>query len=246
MAIENKSWNLESFLDSLVVELDKARETLAIKAINRPLSYSVKDLSLDLQIFPSFDGEEVKFLTAQPGETGSSKISVQLASITDHQVRATSKKPSSREDISIDSVDIDEDTKKDLRKIGVTSVNDLKEIEQKNVDLEKVSPKKKLNYKDLLNRIEKAKRNKTNPPRVSSASTSFSDGNTFLVIKGENLAINRSFEPVVVIDNQLSALKNFNESEIRVQLSDQNLKKSNNEVIVTLDPFSIFKFNLKR
>ena len=89
MSVNNTSWSLESFLDSLVVELDKARETLAVKAINRPLTYTVKDMSLDLQIFPSFDGEDVKFLTAQPGQLGASKISVQVASSTDQQVRAT-------------------------------------------------------------------------------------------------------------------------------------------------------------
>lgn len=46
MAANNRAWNLESFVDALVVELDKTRETLAVKAVNRPLSYSVKDLSL--------------------------------------------------------------------------------------------------------------------------------------------------------------------------------------------------------
>ena len=58
---ENAAWQLEDFVDSLVVELDKTRETLAVKAINRPLSYTVKDLELDLNIFPTFDGDRVSF-----------------------------------------------------------------------------------------------------------------------------------------------------------------------------------------
>ena len=48
MAGENTAWQLEDFVDSLVVELDKTRETLAVKAINKPLSYTVKELALDL------------------------------------------------------------------------------------------------------------------------------------------------------------------------------------------------------
>ena len=44
--MDNRSWKLESFVDSLVVELDKTRETLAVKSINKPLTYSVKDVSL--------------------------------------------------------------------------------------------------------------------------------------------------------------------------------------------------------
>src|SRR5579872_4850920 len=50
----NSAWQLEDFVDCLVVELDKTRETLAVKAINKPLSYSVKEVALDLNIFPSY------------------------------------------------------------------------------------------------------------------------------------------------------------------------------------------------
>ena len=32
----NATWQLEDFVDSLVVELDKTRETLAVRAINKP------------------------------------------------------------------------------------------------------------------------------------------------------------------------------------------------------------------
>jgi hypothetical protein len=62
----NTYWNLEDFVDSLVVELDKTRETLAIKAINKQLTYTVKDLAIDLNIFPTFDGDNIKFITAHP------------------------------------------------------------------------------------------------------------------------------------------------------------------------------------
>ena len=74
----NQAWNLESFLDSLIVELDKAQDTLSFKGITRRLTYTVKDVGLDLQIFPQYDGRKVKFVTAQPGDAGASKISIQL------------------------------------------------------------------------------------------------------------------------------------------------------------------------
>ena len=67
MTIENTAWQLEDFVDSLVVELDKTRETLAVKAVNKPLSYSVKEVSLDLQTFPSYDGDQVRFAVSDPG-----------------------------------------------------------------------------------------------------------------------------------------------------------------------------------
>src|SRR5689334_17743672 len=60
MPADNIAWQLEDFVDSLVVELDKTRETLAVKAINKPLTYTVKEVALDLNIFPSYDGDLVK------------------------------------------------------------------------------------------------------------------------------------------------------------------------------------------
>src|ERR1051326_124503 len=140
MATENTAWQLEDFVDSLVVDLDKTRETLAVKAINKPLSYTVKELALDLNIFPSYDGDSVKFITAQPGQEGASKVTIQLGSITDQQVRATTKTPiAAKNDVDLNDMKLDKSTKKQLRKLGVNSVDDLKQIEQKNVDLKKVS-----------------------------------------------------------------------------------------------------------
>ncbi len=40
----NRSWNLETFLDSLIFELDKAQDTLSVKGMNRKLTYTVKDM----------------------------------------------------------------------------------------------------------------------------------------------------------------------------------------------------------
>ncbi len=245
MATNNQAWNLESFLDSLTVELDKARETLAVKAINRPLTYTVKDMALDLQIFPTFDGDEVRFTTAQPGQEGASKLSVQLASITDQQVRATSK-PATKDDMSIDSVDIDPETKKTLRKIGVTSVSDLKEIEQKNVDLEQVSPRKKLNYGDLVNRIEKAKRDRISRPKVQSISRQMAAGQPMLVVRGENLAVNKRFLPVAAINNQLAEISNSTNQELHIALDRQVLRSGPNDLVITLDPYSIIRLTLNQ
>lgn len=244
MAANNRAWNLESFVDALVVELDKTRETLAVKAVNRPLSYSVKDMALDLQIFPTFDGEEVQFVTAQPGEQGASKISLQLSSITDQQIRATSKKPAAKDDIKIDQIDVDEDTKKNLRKIGVTSVKDLEEMEKRNVDLENVTPGK-INYTKLANLIQKSKRNK-NPPKVKAVSLSQDPiGNPLIVVQGENLALRKDFDPVAVIDEQLAEVISSNDKEIRLLAPLSFWQKNAGELIITTDPYSVFKINLK-
>lgn len=244
MKVENKSWNLESFVDALVVELDKTRETLAVKSINKPVSYTVKDMSLDLQIFPVYNGDEVQFTTAQPGEQGSSKVNIQLASITDQQVRSTTRRMASKDDIKIDNMsDLDDDTKKNLRKIGVTSVKDLEEIEKKNVDVEKVAPGK-INYTNLANVIQKTKRD-TVPPKVKKVSLSMSGDKPMLILEGEHLSVESKFEPVAVINNRLAQVVKHGADEVHIVLEKEHLSQKNNQLVVTFDPYSVCRMNLK-
>lgn len=243
MAQLNRAWNLESFLDSLIVELDKARETLAVKAINKPLSYAVKDVNLEMQLFPSFDGREVQFLTAQPGQTGASKIAIQLGSITDQQVRQTTKKPVRREDVSIETIEeIDEGTKDTLRKIGVTSVNDLVEIEKKNVDLEKLS-NKKVSYRKLAGLLQKAKRGKF-PPSIQRASLSMTNSEPTLIIDGDNLHMNQEYEPVAIVNGELAEVIDSSNSHMKVKLKSGVKNSSPQDFILALDPFTVLKLQI--
>ncbi|HKK09331.1 MAG TPA: hypothetical protein VJ939_00770 [Bacteroidales bacterium] len=243
MASTNRAWNLESFLDSLIVELDKARETLAVKAINKPLTYAVKDLNLELQLFPNYDGKKVRFTTAQPGQTGASKIGIQLGSITDQQIRKTTKEPTTRDDISIDIIEeIDEDTKDSLRKIGVSSVNDLEKVEKKNVDLEKVS-NKKVNYKKLSKLLQKARRTNL-PPSIQRASMSVSTEGKVLELEGNNLGIDRQFSPVAVFNGDLAEVLSCDTVSMQVRVDEKQFKEKDNVLVMALDPFTVLKINI--
>lgn len=241
---ENTSWSLEDFVDSLVVELDKTRETLAVKAINKPLTYTVKEMSMDVNIFPTFDGDQVKFVTAQPGQTGASKVTIQLGSITDQQVRATSKVTGLKKDIAIEDIPVDKKTKRQLRKMGVTSVDDLKQVENKNVDIKKISDSD-IDYTQLANQIQKRNRG-LNPPMVKSVSLSADEDNQpYLLVKGANLAVNDKFKPVAVVNEQLAEVMSHNENEIKIQLSKAHSIGSVNELVLTMDPFAVMKLNIK-
>jgi hypothetical protein len=244
MAADNVAWQLEDFVDSLVVELDKTRETLAVKAINKPLSYTVKELNLDLNIFPSYDGDQIKFITAQPGQESASKVTIQLSSITDQQVRATTKIPTGKGDVKISEIDLDKKTQKKLRKLGVNSVEDLKQIEERNVDLQKVTDED-IDYSALANQIQKSRRGQ-NPPRVRSVSLSFDEERTpYLLIQGENLAVDPTFPPVAVVNQTLAEVLSSSDKEVKIQITGTHALAENNEVIMTFDPFAVVKMNVK-
>lgn len=243
MAVANRAWNLESFLDSLIVELDKARETLAVKAINKPLTYTVRDVNLEMQLFPSFDGSNVKFVTAEPGQEGASKIAIQLGSITDQQIRKTTKDPTTIDDVSIDLIeDIDTETKKTLRKIGVTSVNDLTEIEKKKVDIERIS-NKKTNYSKLAKLLRKARR-RDYPPSVKNVNFNISKSQSFINVEGENLMMDEKYTPVAVFNGKLAELEKANKDNLQISVPMELIQDGPNELIIVSDPFTVYKMKL--
>jgi hypothetical protein len=243
----NASWNLESFLDSLIFELDKAQDTLSVKGLNRKLTYTVKDISLDLQIFPEFDGDTVRFTTAKPGESGASKVSFQLGSIRDSQIREVTRRPMSRDDVSIEEVNMPEPQRKELKRLGIQSTEDLRRtIEEKNVDLEKVSDKVKVDYKGLANLLNQTHRKQV-PPNVAKVSVAKSADHTILTLEGDNLAIASSLDqfPIAVLNNQTVEVLTADKTCLRLRVPSHHLQHSSNQLQIALDPYAIVKMNLQ-
>jgi len=239
----NAAWRLEDFVDSLVVELDKTRETLAVKAINKPLSYSVKEVALDVNAFPSYDGERVRFLTAQPGEEGASKLTIQLGSITDQQVRASTKLREGEPTPSIEELGVDDETRKELRRIGVRSVDDLEALEAKKVDLKAVSDVD-LDYGQLARKIQKARRARS-APTIDGMSLSTSDGEPCLLVEGRNLSVDPTFPPVVVVDDALAEVLSSGPGHLSIRVDPGSPLHADSQIVLTLDPYAVVKVNVR-
>jgi hypothetical protein len=242
----NVAWNLESFLDSLIYELDKAQDTLSVKGLNRKLTYTVKDLSLDLQIFPEFDGDTVRFTTARPGETGASKVTFQLGSILDNQIREVTKRPPTKDETSLDQTDLPEDQRRELKKLGIRSAEDLRRtVEEKNIDIQKVT-QAKVDYGNLADLINQSRRRKY-APKVSRVNLSREQGKAVLTLQGENLAIAASLDdfPVAAINDQSVEVISANETELTLQVDENRLDAASNQLKIALDPYAIVTMNLQ-
>lgn len=239
----NAAWRLEDFVDSLVVELDKTRETLAVKAINKPLSYSVKEVSLDVNAFPTYDGDAVRFLTAMPGQEGSSKLTIQLGSITDQQVRATTKVRNGQPDEDLGAIDMDSATRSKLRKIGVSSVDDLKDLQARKVDL-KAATGTDIDYTSLARKISQSRRAAA-PPQVDAISLSQSQGQPCLLVEGRNLGVDATFPPVAVINDHLAEVLSSGPGHVSIRLEPKHPLGEENEVVVTFDPYAVVKVNVR-
>ncbi len=125
------------FIQSLTEQLDKAQAAMAIKARlgKLPLTFAVKEVSLDLRAFVQLIEDDVYLRPAGPGETEASSIKLQLTTITKPMIDENSVDYSA-EDPKFNLREalgdqISEDEQRKLERIGVRTVQQLNELKEK-------------------------------------------------------------------------------------------------------------------
>lgn len=74
---------IEDFLEAITAQLDKTQDSLRLKAVNRPLTFALKDFTIDLSVFVEMDPEGlVRLRPSGPNETGASTIHIGFTTIT--------------------------------------------------------------------------------------------------------------------------------------------------------------------
>ena len=251
---ENIAWNLESFLNSLIYELDRANQALAIKQDNVKMTYTVQDLSVNLQVFPQYDGDKVRFLTAQPGEEGASTITFQLGSIRDTQIREIARKPPSLDDVTIDDVELPDEERKTLKRLGINTTEDLRRtVEDKRVDIEQVTDRK-VSYRNLSEIINRSRRQGVRAPRVRGVSLSMptnGSGNAMLSLHGENLHIEpRSGDdeqgvfPFALLDGEPLAVVSASAGAVHLTVPRDRAAQLSGALTLALDPYAVLTMQL--
>ncbi|MGK7923764.1 MAG: hypothetical protein AB4290_00675 [Spirulina sp.] len=246
MTKENHSWHLNAFLDALVYELDRAQDTLAVKGANRKLSYMVKDMALDLQLFPEYHDGHIRFTTAKAGEQGASKMTLQLGSIRDHQIQEVTRDPVSRSDLSVEELDLPEATHKALKKLGVRSAEDLlRAIEEHNIDIEAHTGEEI--DRQAIDRVLNQARRRRDAPIISKAKFTKIYNESVLVLEGENLMVlpSKGEFPVAVLDGKSVPILSAGANKIQLQIDRDRLKNQPGKLEVALDRFAVINLTLK-
>ncbi len=251
---ENVAWNLESFLNSLIYELDRANQTLSIKQDNVKMTYTVQDLSVTLQVFPQYDGDRVRFLTAQPGQEGASTMTFQLGSIRDNQIREIARRPPSRDEVAIDNVEMPEEERKTLKRLGINTTEDLRRtVEEKRVDIEQVTDRK-VSYRNLAEIINRARRQGVEAPRVRGVSLSVPSngaGEAMLSLHGENLHVEPERDdveqgvfPFALLDGAPLAVVAASPTAVHLAIPRDKAAHVSGALTLALDPYAVLTMQL--
>ena len=74
---------IEDFLEAITAQLDKTQDALRLKAVNRPLTFALKDFAIDLSGFVEMDRDGVvRLRPSAPNAQGASKIQLGFATLT--------------------------------------------------------------------------------------------------------------------------------------------------------------------
>lgn len=242
----NQAWNLKSFMDSLIVELDRAQDVLSVKGLTRPVTYTVKDVDVDLRCFPQFDGRRVRFRTAQPGQDGASGLRFSLGSISAGAIRDSAPPLPEADDIRIDALDdLGSDAKEALEAVGVRNGRDLQRVAAKGVDLRSATGNRAPDYSDLAALITKAHRRRL-APRVANAQLSVDDNTLVLHLSGENLAITRAEGyPYALLDGRPAPVRTAGPRRLTVDASGFRPGPHRSRFVAALDPYAVITMELR-
>jgi hypothetical protein len=125
---------LDVFIQSLTEQLDKAQASMALKARvgKLPLTFAVKDVSLDLRAFVQMVDDDVFLRPSSPGDTEASTIKLTLTTVTrsmieENAVDFKAEDPQFTLREALGSQITDEDQRR-LERIGVRTVEQLTDL----------------------------------------------------------------------------------------------------------------------
>lgn len=185
-----RSFPVEEFLQALTAQLDRAQDALTVKVrAGRPLTWALKDLTLDLKVFVEVDpAGKVLMRSAAANEEGASTIHLNFTTITRPMVEENST--TVQEDPDPRGIDelrsganYDEATQRKLEWMGIRTVGQLKQLSQQG-DARRVAAMSGIPALNLQALLAASAR----PAITGSGILAHADGGPVLKIQGANLS----------------------------------------------------------
>lgn len=117
---------VEEFITSITTQLDRVQDALRIKAVNRPLTYALKELHLELKVFVDMDAQgQVLLRAAGPNEAGASTLAMDFTTITKPMIEENTISLAATRSTPLDSLGLKPEEQQRLERLGVTNLAQL-------------------------------------------------------------------------------------------------------------------------
>jgi rhodanese-related sulfurtransferase len=134
---QNATLPLEHFIQAVQSQLDKAQAAMAMKArnLNLPLTFAIKDITLDLRAHVEFARNEIRIRPAGAADTQASMFHLVFTAITrpmiEENATALADNPEDRQIDDLKDDSLTEENRRQLEWIGVRTVDKLQEMNSK-------------------------------------------------------------------------------------------------------------------
>ena len=211
---------LEEFINSLTSQLDRSQATLALKANAKiPLTFAVKEFTLDLRAFLEIVGSVVYIRPAEAGERDASTVHLNLTTITKPMIEENTRQFQADEPLlkEVLGEDLDEDEQRRLEWAGVHTIGQFRELYERSGEqaIERVAQIPALKLRQALDRASR--------PRISRLvrGSTRPDNRSSLRIRGINL-MKEGLPNVRINDDPVKVLEASDSEVVVLPLEHQN------------------------
>jgi hypothetical protein len=122
---------IEDFLEAITAQLDQTQDALRLKAVNRPLTFALKDFNVDLKVFVEMEQNgRVSFRPAGPNEEGASTVSIGFTTITRPMIEENTVSMEMSQAPTLGELGLKREEQSQLAKIGVRNAAQLKTLQR--------------------------------------------------------------------------------------------------------------------
>jgi hypothetical protein len=123
------SYPVQDFLEALTSQLDRTQDALRLKAVNRPLTYAIRDFSLSLHVFVEMDEDgQVRFRSSGANESGASTVDIGLTTINRANIDENTPKLAEVASPSLGDLGLAPQEQRQLERLGVRNAAQLRRL----------------------------------------------------------------------------------------------------------------------
>jgi hypothetical protein len=120
---------VEDFLEAITAQLDRTQDALRMKAVNRPLTYAIRDFSIELKVFVDLGADgKVYFRPSASGDSGASSVSIGFTTVNRTMIDENTVSLAATKSPTLEELGLDDDERRRLERLGVRNAAQLEQL----------------------------------------------------------------------------------------------------------------------
>jgi hypothetical protein len=117
---------VEDFLQAITSQLDRTQDGLRLKSVNRPLTYAIRDFSMELKVFVELAADgRVMFRPSASDDAGASVVHIGFTTVNRTMIEENTVSLSAVKSPNLDELGLDEQERRQLERLGVRNAAQL-------------------------------------------------------------------------------------------------------------------------